>query len=1604
MAQSKILQQAGQPDREELTERVLEALPKSLDADHRAALDTFIPAWVQGVPIDELSGLSPEDLAGAAMSHWQLASTLNSNHPVFRVFNPSFEGKGWQSLHTIIEVVAIDQPWLVSSLRSALVHSNHEIHVLAHPVMRIQRDKAVQAVAINPPEDSPPENGDLVRAESFIHIQIDCVQVEDHPELISLVETVFTMLRAIREDRAAMNVKIEQMAARIKDAEQSEFVAWLDERQFALLGTGILTPASSGTGFVLSDPLGILDGDAGSATWSVDDLLPEEIPVLEAEVIICKAGKGSPLIRDEHADLILMPNRDENGGLISIDAITGLFVSGLQNEAISNIPWLRERVERVILASGTTPDSYDGKAIAATLRGLPRDMLLQTRSERLLDMATGIVALNERQQVRLFRSSDPLGRFRNCLVYLPRDTYSRSLRLSIEQILLAHIEGKATSYDTRFSSDSALARLHFVIQLTPPLGRDIDWTTIENRIRQASVTWEDRLELSLREQHDENTAIKLNRRYCKAFPASYREDYSARTAAADIDFIEHRFEGVAPVMSFYRHIVSDSRTVNFKMFALHNPVPLSDVIPVIENMGLRVEAEHPFEVHPIDGDVVWVHEFTVQEAFDAAPAADDAAHRIQSAFGEIWRGAVENDGFNRLILAAGLDWRQVVILRALCKYLLQIGVPFSQAYMIDSLVGNASIASLLVRLFEERFDPAASNDCSTIIEQIDAALDEVASLDEDRILRSYRNIILNTLRTNAWRRNEAGEHRDFLSFKLDSQKIPDLPLPRPLFEIFVYSAAVEGIHLRGGTVARGGLRWSDRREDFRTEVLGLMKAQMVKNAVIVPVGSKGGFHVKRALPEDRSAMMEAVIDCYKDFLSGLLDVTDNIVEGSIVPPPDVVRHDEDDPYLVVAADKGTATFSDYANSVAIDYGFWLGDAFASGGSVGYDHKAMGITARGAWESVKRHFRTLGIDTQNEDFTAAGIGDMGGDVFGNGMLLSKHICLVAAFNHQHIFIDPTPDAASSWDERARLFALPRSSWSDYNTSLISKGGGIFSRQDKQIKLSPEAQAVLSIEEEVMTPIELISRILQAKVDLLWNGGIGTYVKAASETHADVADRANDGLRINGRDLNCRVMGEGGNLGFSQRGRIEYARKGGLIYTDAIDNSAGVDCSDHEVNIKILLNSVVAGDDMTVKQRDTLLETMTDEVGLLVLQDNYLQTQCIDLCAMEAAGALDEQARLMQFLEQGGRLDREIEYLPDTEEIADRLANEIGLVRPEISVVVSYSKMIMYTELLASRLPEDPALETVLVDYFPTPLRTTFLDQIRTHRLRREIIATIVTNELVNRLGPTFAFRMHQELGAEAHDVAAAFVVASNIFQMPTLWGSIEALDNQVDSEVQYRMQILVRGLVERATHWLLRARKPAQGIQPLIDRYGPGMEQLMAAMPDCLASEQKETLDQRVGHFSGVGVPDSVAMNVARVVPLSSALDVVEIAHSVEQPIGDIAAVYFQLGGHLDLYWLRDRIGELRMSSHWHTLAASELRSDLHYQQRHLCAEITSSTDATESPEERVNAWVTQNAATVRKYEALIAEMKASPVVDFAMLSLAVNEVHKLLQSERALAS
>lgn len=1603
---------------ETLLDTIRLATPRTLNADKRIAFNAFLPHYYGASQIKDLEWMNPEDLNGMALSHWQMLVGHALNQTKIRLLNPSLTSEGWQSSNTVLELVTADQPHLVTSIRSALLANGHNVMLIIHPILDVVRDDNGVCTGI----ESNPGNESCAHKVSVMHLQIEHVSDEHLDKVKACVMDTLAVLDVVRQHTPNMRQRLVGLSEQCTDAEQSAFFNWLSEKQFTCFGIADLIPGNDAkSSSTKGEALGLLASFNNDVQWQANSLIPEDAfeTLLEFDnnVIICKADKRSPIIRSDYADLILLLHRKDSGELSHISCVIGLFVTTLQAEAPDSIPLLRERINTVIDSSNTAPESHDGRALTGVLRGFPRDMLLQTPKKNLLAMAERIVSLHERAQIRLFHSSDPMGRFCNCLVYIPRDTYSRELRLDIESILVTLINGKSTQFHTEFSSESALARLHFVVQKNPPLIREIDWASVEKRIQNAAITWDDRLLESLRKVHDEPTALGLYNTYSLAFPPAYIEDYSARVAVSDIAFMQDKVTEGAPEMSFYRHIVADTGTINFKLFSHTNPVTLSDVMPIIENMGLRVDAEHPFEIKRADDTPIWIHEFTVEQLGQSKLDSKQSAEHIQQAFSHIWSGDVENDGFNRLILEAGLSWRQVVVLRSYCKYLLQIGVPFSQAYMIDSLVANHEIAGDIVALFEERFIPTGDNNKSkgsstdTTVDtpsdteaRIVAALDDVASLDEDRILRAYLNLIKATLRTNVYRVNEQGMHARYLSYKFDSASVHDLPLPHPMAEIFVYSPDFEGIHLRGGRVARGGLRWSDRREDFRTEVLGLMKAQMVKNAVIVPVGSKGGFYVKRSLSTEREEMMEQVVDCYQNFLRGLLDITDNIVGDDIVPPHNVVRFDEDDPYLVVAADKGTATFSDFANAVSAEYGFWLGDAFASGGSVGYDHKKMGITARGAWESVKRHFRELGHDTQTQPFTVAGIGDMAGDVFGNGMLLSEQIQLVVAFNHMHIFIDPTPDAASSFIERKRLFELPRSSWTDYESKLISKGGGIYSRSDKKITLSNEAKEALGADKTTYTPTELISVILRAPVDLLWNGGIGTYMKASSETHADAADRANDGLRVNASELRARVFGEGGNLGCTQLGRIEFARRGGMIYTDAIDNSAGVDCSDHEVNIKILVNSVVANDDMTLKQRDSLLAEMTDEVGLLVLRDNYLQTQCINQC-METGGiTLEEAQRFMQHLESIDRLNRSIEFLPDNEQIADRLAADEGLSRPEVAVLVSYSKMVMYDDLLASDFTTESALQKELLEYFPVKLAEQYSDRINSHRLRSEIIATVITNELVNRLGPTFAFRMHHELGASAADVAAAFVAVRAIFHLPELWQSIEVLDNKATASVQNQMQILVRGLVERSTHWMLRSRRTSQSIDEVIAQFEPGIAQLLAGMPESLAQANRETLEQRIQYFVNAQVPEDTATAVSQVVPLSSSLDIVEIAESVSSPVGISAKVYFELGNHLELQWLREQIGELQARSHWHTLSKSELRGDLHYQQRHLTAEVISSADNELSPSDMVKRWSEANVASVNKYSDLISEMKGSTVVDFAMLSLAVNEVHKLLRSDRPLAA
>ena len=973
---------------------------------------------------------------------------------------------------------------------------------------------------------------------------------------------------------------------------------------------------------------------------------------------------------------------------------------------------------------------------------------------------------------------------------------------------------------------------------------------------------------------------------------------------------------------------------------------------------------------------------------------------FQDAFAQAWRDDIETDGFNRLVLRAQLSGREIAVLRAYSKYLRQIGSLFSQTYMEQSLTSHPRIARILLDLFHTRFDPTVDKDAhaeARLIAKIEHALDAVPSLDEDRILRSFLHLIRATLRTNFFQRGAEQQPKPYLSFKLDPTMIPDLPLPLPLFEIFVYSPRMEGVHLRGARVARGGIRWSDRREDFRTEILGLMKAQTVKNAVIVPLGAKGGFVVK--LPPtgtDREALLAEAIACYQTLIRGMLDLTDNLVAGRVVPPSDVVRYDGDDPYLVVAADKGTATFSDIANALAHDYGFWLGDAFASGGSAGYDHKQMGITSRGAWESVKRHFRELGKDVAATDFTVVGIGDMSGDVFGNGMLLSRHIQLIGAFNHQHIFLDPDPDPERSFRERERLFKLPRSSWTDYDHSVLSQGGGIFPRSAKSIPLSPEVRRRLAVEATTLTPNELIRALLKVPVDLLWNGGIGTYVKASDERHSDVGDKANDGLRVDGRELRCRVVAEGGNLGFTQRGRIEYARLRGRINTDAIDNSAGVDCSDHEVNLKILLNAMVVAGDMTEKQRNQLLASMTQEVATLVLRDNYEQNQALSIAQAQAPAMLDEQASFIRHLELAGKLNRAIEFLPDDERMAERRTARLGLMRPELATLLAYSKIALYEELLASNLPDTPELESELVHYFPVPVRQRAAEAMHSHRLRREIIATRITNRIVNRMGSTFIYRLGEETGTEAEDMARAFLVVLEIFDIGRLWTDIEALDHRVAVETQLVMLDQTTRLVERMTRWLVRHRRPPLDITTTVAYFAPGVTTLTQKLPGLLMDTERQTLEQASAALADKGVPTELALWVTGLGMLFSALDIVESAHVSNLAVETVAQMYFALGTRLHLHWLRDQVLALPLGTRWHSLARAALRDDLYTLHSLLATEVLQMGPLELDASERIEAWMSQNATLLERWLQVLNDIKSGATYNLTTLSVAVHGLQNLI--------
>ncbi|MCM2575765.1 NAD-glutamate dehydrogenase [Streptomyces meridianus] len=1639
----------------------------------REALTAFLQRYYLHTAPEDLTGRDPVDVLGAALSHYRLAENRPQGTASVRVSTPTVEENGWTCSHSVVEVVTDDMPFLVDSVTNELTRENRGIHVVIHPQIAVRRDITGKLIEILDHDADADDEGaaadlpDDALTESWIHVEIDReTDRGDLKQITSHLQRVLSDTREAVEDwekmretalRLAEDLPSEPVAADLRQEEVEEareLLRWLVADHFTFLGYREyeVTPEDesdaeevlkalpgTGLGILRSDPVHHETGpDAGLHSRPHSpafDQLKAEARAKAREhklLVLTKANSRATVHRPSYLDYIGVKKFDQQGNVVGERRFLGLFSSAAYTESVRRVPVVRRKVAQVLSGAGFSPNSHDGRDLLQILETYPRDELFQTPVDQLRSIVTSVLYLQERRRLRLYLRQEEYGRYYSALVYLPRDRFNTSVRLRLIDILKEELGGTSVDF-TAWNTESILSRLHFVIRVEPgtalPHLTDADVDRIESRLAEAARSWSDGFMEALTAECGEERAAELSHRWGNAFPEGYKADFSPRAAVADLQRIARlTAEGGEQdfALSLYEPVGAAPDERRFKIYRTGGQVSLSAVLPVLQRLGVEVVDERPYELRCADRSTAWIYDFGLRmpELQQGDYLGDDARERFQDAFAAVWTGEAENDGFNALVLSAGLDWRQAMVLRAYAKYLRQAGSTFSQDYMEDTLRNNVHTTRLLVNLFEARMSPdrqrAGVELTDALLEELDAALDQVASLDEDRILRSFLTVIKATLRTNHFQRadggsakvgqvgDETGKPHGYLSMKLDPQAIPDLPAPRPAYEIWVYSPRVEGVHLRFGKVARGGLRWSDRREDFRTEILGLVKAQMVKNTVIVPVGAKGGFVGKR-LPDpsvDRDAWLAEGVACYKTFISGLLDITDNLVAGEVQHPKDVVRHDEDDTYLVVAADKGTATFSDIANEVAVAYDFWLGDAFASGGSAGYDHKGMGITARGAWESVKRHFRELGHDTQTQDFTVVGVGDMSGDVFGNGMLLSEHIRLVAAFDHRHIFIDPVPDAARSYAERRRIFDLPRSSWADYDTSLLSQGGGVFPRSAKAITINAQIRAALGIGSRVtkMTPADLMKAILQAPVDLLWNGGIGTYVKSEQESHADVGDKANDAIRVDGRALRVKVVGEGGNLGLTQLGRIEFAGcggpdgTGGRVNTDAIDNSAGVDTSDHEVNIKILLNSVVADGDLTVKQRNKLLADMTDEVGELVLRNNYAQNVALANSETQAASLLHAQQRLMRSLEREGRLDRELEFLPTDRQIRERLSAGRGLTGPELAVLLAYVKITTADEVIATELPDDPYLERLLRAYSPKALAERFPEQLDGHALRREIVTTVLVNDTINTAGTTFLHRMREETGASTEEIVRAQTAARTIFGLADIWDAVEALDNRVAADVQTRIRLHSRRLVERGTRWLLNNRPQPLQLAETVEFFTDRVEEVRTQLPKLLKGSDLEWFQGIVDELLGAGVPEDLAQRVAGFSTSFPTLDIVAIADRSDKAPLQVAEVYYDLADRLNISRLMDRIIELPRADRWQSMARASIREDLYAVHAALTSDVLSAANGGSTPEERFKTWEQRNAAILGRARGTLEEIQNSDSFDLANLSVAMRTMRTLLRT------
>jgi glutamate dehydrogenase len=1593
----------------------------------------YLDAYYRHVAAEELAAAGPRRLAAAALAHAAFARHRPQGRALVRARRGG--DAALDPARDVIDIVTDDMPFLVDSLTMELGRHELAAHLVVHPQLRVRRDVTGSLREVLGPLDAARPTHDEL-AESWMHVEISRVPGDDFAALEADLQRVLGDVRVAVEDYHRMQARATALADGLGtvgaagDAEVVALLRWLAHDHFTFLGYREYDLEDSGQGMALravpGTGLGILRHDRQSSSSFAS--LPPQVRARAKDpqrLILTKANSRSTVHRRAYLDYVAVKRFDAAGEVTGEFRFLGLYTHSAYSESITRIPVLRRKLAEVLGAYGVAADSHDGKDLIEILESLPREELFQISAAELVPIAAGVLRLRERPQTRLFLRKDVYGRYMSCLLYLPRDRYTTKTRLRVLDILREALGGSQLDYSAMVG-EAPTARLHVVVRAERNATlRDVDAAALERELAAAVRSWDDDLAAEAIRQLGEDRGRALLAQCCQEIPETYKTDVPAAAAVEDLDTIlrlkqsgekvafefweSDSYIGGTPVSRAPRGTgAARSAVWRLTIYSTSGPITLTEVLPRLQHMGIEVVDEHPYQFG--SGQLFWVYDFGLRAAAPGTSGGPAAAPQLgalgalgavkellEGALDALWRGDVEDDGFNALVLDGHLTWQQVVVMRAYAKYLRQAGGTLSQDYVERVLRSNITITRLLVRLFESRFDPdrqaGAGERSEAIGEEIRGQLDEVASLDEDRILRGYLELILATLRTSYY----AADRAPYLVAKLDAARVPELPAPRPEFELFVYSPRFEAVHLRFGDVARGGLRWSDRREDFRTEVLGLAKAQEVKNSVIVPSGAKGGFVCKQLPEGDREAQAAEVLACYRMFISAMLDVTDNLDASRVVQPARVVCHDHDDPYLVVAADKGTATFSDTANEIATSRGFWLGDAFASGGSEGYDHKKMGITARGAWESVKYHFRTLGIDVAETDFTAVGIGDMSGDVFGNGVLLSEHLRLVAAFDHRHVFVDPDPDPAVSFAERRRLFALPRSSWADYDPALISRGGGVWPRTVKSVPVSPQAQAALGLDPGVtaLSPDRLVSAVLAAPVDLLWNGGVGTYVKASTQANADVGDRSNDGVRIDAAQLRARVVGEGGNLGLTQEARIEYARAGGRVNTDFIDNSAGVDTSDHEVNIKILLDGAVRDGELTRGQRNELLHEMTDEVARLVLEHNYQQNRTLAAALAQAPQMLHVHARYIRRLERDRRIRRRLDGLPGEKEIAERRSAGTGLTVPEFAVLLAHTKIAAAQDVLASALPDDPYLRQALTDYFPAPLRGPCAGRMATHRLHREIITTAVVNDMVDRSGITFAFRLNEETGASVPDITAAWLVAREVFDMPGFWAQVDALDGAVDASVQISLMLEGRKLIERAARWLLHSRRAAFDIRATIDFLAGGVLTVADGLPKLLTGRDLAAFDERRDSFMDRGVPEDLAERVAAMVPAYAAFDIVETAASVGRPVEETAEVYFDLADRLQIARLKDRVTALPRDDRWNTMARGALRDDLFAAHAALARDVLLVTDSG-SPEQRLAAWIRRNASAVGRATQTLTEIWQTDRFTVATLSVAVRAVRTLV--------